>query len=147
MKILFLLPPSEGKNHGWDISEEKLSLSFTKPYDIAVNATEKDLKCIGKRYEEGIRLNKIRNYDIVILDLGLPDKPGSCFIESRNNIKPDVPILVLTGDAEAEMDIQNIMRAWDGFMPKPFDRSQLIIKIHTIVGSSINNPPEKIAAR
>lgn len=58
MKLLFLLPPSEGKTSGWSIAEEKLTYKFNKPKEIAINTTEKDLKCTGKRYEEGITLNK-----------------------------------------------------------------------------------------
>ena len=57
MKIMYLLPPSEGKNQWWILWKEELSFIFEKPYDIAVNATEKDLKCKGLRYDEGIRLN------------------------------------------------------------------------------------------
>lgn len=56
--MIFLIPPSEGKNMGWKEAKEKLSFSFIKPIDIASKATEKDLKCIWKRYEEGIELNK-----------------------------------------------------------------------------------------
>ena len=76
MKILYLLPPSERKNNhlknetssspwegeelrwGKKGTEEKLSFNFKKPINIAINASEKDLKCSGKRYEEGIELNK-----------------------------------------------------------------------------------------
>lgn len=57
-KILFLIPPSEGKNIWWEHEKEDLSSLFKKPEKIAKNATEKDLKCSGKRYEEGISLNK-----------------------------------------------------------------------------------------
>lgn len=57
MKILFLLPPSEGKNSEWNPGKEVLSYEFEKPKNIAKNATQKDLKCIGNRYEEGINLN------------------------------------------------------------------------------------------
>ena len=61
MKILFLIPPSEGKNK--DITNnttttEQLSFKFDKPLDIAYNATEKDLKCRGDRYKQGINLNQ-----------------------------------------------------------------------------------------
>jgi len=58
MKILFLLPPSEGKNTWWEYDIEKISYSFDKPCDIAINATEKDLKCTWKRYIEWVGLNK-----------------------------------------------------------------------------------------
>lgn len=57
MKIIFLIPPSEGKNLWWKRWKEKLSFLFEKPIDIAQNATQKDLKCSGKRYEQGIELN------------------------------------------------------------------------------------------
>lgn len=57
MKIIYLLPPSEGKNTWWQLEKEKLSFVFEKPLTIASQATEKDLKCTGKRYEEGITLN------------------------------------------------------------------------------------------
>lgn len=58
MKILFLLPPSEGKTASGVVGEEALSFSFDKPHAIASNVTEKDLKCTGNRYEEGVSLNK-----------------------------------------------------------------------------------------
>lgn len=58
MKILFLLPPSEGKNSEGIWAKQELSFDFDKPCEIAKNVTEKDLKCTGKRYEEGVNLNK-----------------------------------------------------------------------------------------
>ena len=64
MKTLYLIPPSEGKNaHPLTPSlvrrgDEEVSFYFEKPCEIAISATEKDLKCKGKRYEEGIELNK-----------------------------------------------------------------------------------------
>ena len=59
MKILFLLPPSEGKNIGWLWDIEKLTYNFEKPCEIALNVTEKDLKCSWVRFEEGKQLNKL----------------------------------------------------------------------------------------
>lgn len=58
MKILFLLPPSEGKNTEWTPGEEQLSYVFDKPSEIAKNVTEKDLKCTWNRFEEGLQLNR-----------------------------------------------------------------------------------------
>ncbi len=57
MKILFLLPPSEGKNNEWLYSQETLSFSFQKPFDFLQNLWEKDLKCSGKRFLEAQNLN------------------------------------------------------------------------------------------
>jgi len=57
-KILFLLPPSEGKNLWGSFKKEKTTFNFEKPCDIAVNVTQKDLKCKWTRFEEWLELNK-----------------------------------------------------------------------------------------
>jgi len=44
-KIIFLLPPSEGKKSENKFKSEKLSFNFEKPLKIAENVSEKDLKC------------------------------------------------------------------------------------------------------
>lgn len=56
--IYFLLPPSEWKNPWWVLQDTQRSFVFDLPFDIATSATEKDLKCSGKRYEEGMMFNK-----------------------------------------------------------------------------------------
>lgn len=58
--MLFLLPPSEWKKQ-WGVLEES-TIQLDLPVSIAVGATPKDLKCSGKRYEEGIELNKHINH-------------------------------------------------------------------------------------
>lgn len=58
MKILFLLPPSEWKNIENKYEKESLNFVFEKPYDISINASEKDFKCVWDRYQEWINLNK-----------------------------------------------------------------------------------------
>ena len=57
MKIL--LPPSEWKLWWW--VDGSTTITVDMPYSIAVSATEKDLKCTWKRYEEWITLNKSVN--------------------------------------------------------------------------------------
>jgi len=44
-KILFLLPPSEGKNSENKYKKEELSFRFEKPLEISASVDEKDLKC------------------------------------------------------------------------------------------------------
>ena len=57
-KTIFLIPPSEWKNPWWTYKEEKTFFKIIKPCQIAINATEKDLKCTWKRLEEANKLNK-----------------------------------------------------------------------------------------
>ncbi len=58
MKLLFLIPPSEGKKHWWNLEKELVTFPYKKPLKIAKHATPKDLKCDWKRYQEWITLNK-----------------------------------------------------------------------------------------
>jgi len=58
MKIVFLLPPSEWKNSENKYDTEELTFNLEKPFNIACNVSEKDLKCIWSRYDEWITLNK-----------------------------------------------------------------------------------------
>jgi uncharacterized protein len=58
-KIIFLLPPSEGKKSWGQLWTEKLSYFFEKPKNIVKRAIEKDLKCKGKRFEEAQKWNQI----------------------------------------------------------------------------------------
>ncbi len=57
-KILFLLPPSEGKNIYNKFSKQDLSFYFEKPLNISKNATQKDLKCSWARFQQWLDLNK-----------------------------------------------------------------------------------------
>ena len=58
-KIMFLIPPSEGKALGGTLWPEILSFHFEKPEKIVKHASEKDLKCKEKRFEEAQKLNHL----------------------------------------------------------------------------------------
>jgi cytoplasmic iron level regulating protein YaaA (DUF328/UPF0246 family) len=66
MKVIFLLPPSEGKNSENKYVKEEVSFNFEKPINIVNNVSEKDLKCSWKRFEEWLLLNKNIEYSETI---------------------------------------------------------------------------------
>lgn len=55
--ILFLLPPSEGKKTGGTPENTQTTFHFMYPFEIACEASEKDLKCSWKRYLEALKLH------------------------------------------------------------------------------------------
>lgn len=55
---LYLLPPSEGKAWGWIDASMSCFFDLPVPYEVVKNATSKDLKCTGKRYEEAMMVNQ-----------------------------------------------------------------------------------------
>ncbi len=64
--FLFLLPPSEWKKEWWIVADSLREFRFPLPVDIASLATQKDLKCVGKRYQEWISLNSNINYSLLL---------------------------------------------------------------------------------
>ncbi|MDO4713503.1 MAG: peroxide stress protein YaaA [bacterium] len=65
-QLLFLIPPSEGKARGGLAGNQHISFALERPSEIACNASEKDLKCSGKRYAEAIALNRSLDHTPVL---------------------------------------------------------------------------------
>jgi diguanylate cyclase (GGDEF)-like protein len=65
--------------------------------------------------EELLRNNTV---DVVLLDLGLPDSKGVPTVAAIRSFAPDVPIVVLTGNSEAELGIQVIREHAQDFCSK-----------------------------
>ena len=86
--------------------------------------------------EEGIDLGKIYDYDIILLDLNLPDMSGFEVLRSLRVSKVRTPILVLSGLAGIEDKVRGFGFGADGYMTKPFHKDELVARIHAIVRRS-----------
>jgi len=62
-----------------------------------------------------------RDLDLVLLDLGLPDKPGLEALTDLKQAHPDLPVVVLSGQEERETVLESIRRGAMGFIPKSSD--------------------------
>jgi two-component system cell cycle response regulator CtrA len=86
--------------------------------------------------EEGIDLGKIYDYDIILLDLNLPDMSGFEVLRSLRVSKVKTPILILSGLAGIEDKIRGLGFGADDYMTKPFHKDELVARIHAIVRRS-----------
>jgi two-component system cell cycle response regulator CtrA len=86
--------------------------------------------------EEGIDLGKIYDYDIIVLDLNLPDMSGFEVLRSLRVSKVKAPILILSGFAGIEDKIRGFGFGADDYMTKPFHKDELVARIHAIVRRS-----------
>jgi two-component system cell cycle response regulator CtrA len=86
--------------------------------------------------EEGIDLGKIYDYDIILLDLNLPDMSGFEVLRSLRVSKVKTPILILTGLAGIEDKVRGLGFGADDYMTKPFHKEELVARIHAIVRRS-----------
>jgi len=86
--------------------------------------------------EEGIDLGKLYEYDLVLLDLNLPDMSGFEVLRSLRVSKVKTPILILSGFAGIEDKVKGLGLGADDFLTKPFHQDELVARIHAIVRRS-----------
>ena len=86
--------------------------------------------------EEGIDLSKVYDYDIILLDLNLPDMSGFEVLRSLRAAKVQTPTLILSGLAGIEDKIKGLGSGADDYMTKPFHKDELMARIHAIVRRS-----------
>src|ERR1700693_5671261 len=86
--------------------------------------------------EEGVDLGRLYDYDIILLDLNLPDMSGFEVLRSLRVSKVKTPILILSGIASIEDKVKGRGFGADDYMTKPFHKGELIARIHAIVRRS-----------
>ncbi|MFI4948780.1 MAG: response regulator transcription factor CtrA [Alphaproteobacteria bacterium] len=86
--------------------------------------------------EDGLEIGKLYDYDIIILDLMLPDIDGYEVLRRLRAARVTTPILILSGLAELDHKIKGLGFGADDFLTKPFDRRELIARIQAIVRRS-----------
>ena len=86
--------------------------------------------------EEGIDLGKIYDYDIILLDLNLPDMSGFEVLRSLRISKVKTPTLILSGLGGIEDKVKGFGVGADDYMTKPFHREELVARIRAIVRRS-----------
>src|SRR5271154_2687651 len=83
--------------------------------------------------EDGLEIGKLYDYDIIVLDLMLPDLDGYEVLRRLRAARVRTPILILSGLAELDHKIKGLGFGADDFLTKPFDRRELIARIQAIV--------------
>ncbi|WP_425098347.1 response regulator transcription factor CtrA [Tropicibacter sp. S64] len=86
--------------------------------------------------EEGIDLAKLYDYDLILLDLNLPDINGHEVLRQLRVARVETPILILSGDDDTQSKIKGFGFGADDYMTKPFHRDELIARIHAIIRRS-----------
>jgi two-component system, cell cycle response regulator CtrA len=86
--------------------------------------------------EDGLEIGKLYDYDIIVLDLMLPDIDGYEVLRRLRAAKVRTPILILSGLDEADKKVKGLGFGADDYLTKPFDRSELVARIQAIVRRS-----------
>ncbi len=86
--------------------------------------------------EDGLEIGKLYDYDIIVLDLMLPDMDGYEVLRRLRASKVETPVLILSGLSEADDKVKGLGTGADDYLTKPFNKDELIARIHAIVRRS-----------
>ncbi|GAB1363300.1 response regulator transcription factor [Rhodobacter sp.] len=86
--------------------------------------------------EDGIDLAKLYDYDLILLDLNLPDISGHEVLRQLRLARVETPILILSGSDDTESKLKGFGFGADDYMTKPFHREELVARIHAIIRRS-----------
>ena len=73
------------------------------------------------------------DYDVVILDLGLPDGDGMTLLKSWRSRKMTTPVLILSARDGVDDRVQGLDAGADDYVQKPVDRKELVARIRALL--------------
>jgi two-component system cell cycle response regulator CtrA len=94
--------------------------------------------------EDGLEIGKLYNYDLIVLDLMLPDIDGYEVLRQLRASRVCTPVLILSGLAELDHKLKGLGFGADDFLTKPFDRRELLARIQAIVRRSKGHAASEI---
>jgi two-component system, cell cycle response regulator CtrA len=86
--------------------------------------------------EDGAEIGKLYDYDIILLDLNLPDISGYEVLRTLRVAKVKTPILILSGLGTIEDKVKGLGFGADDYLTKPFHKDELVARIQAIVRRS-----------
>jgi two-component system invasion response regulator UvrY len=95
---------------------------------------ERDLEVTGEAASgiEALNLVRKNKYDIMVLDISMPDKNGVDTLHDLKHIAPDLPVLVLSGYAEEQYALNLMRSGCKGYLSKDADSEEIIKAIRNI---------------
>ena len=86
--------------------------------------------------EEALELVRHYDYDIVLLDLMLPDMEGYEVVRRMRAARIDTPVLIVSGLSRPQAKVRALAMGADDFITKPFDKGELLARIQAVVRRS-----------
>ncbi|MCK1792242.1 response regulator [Pseudomonas violetae] len=85
---------------------------------------------------------KVAEFDVMVLDLGLPDEDGLKLLQQLRHSGLEIPVLILTARDSVTDRVDGLQAGADDYLLKPFDLRELAARLHTLLrrvaGRSVN---------
>ncbi|MDX1950443.1 MAG: response regulator transcription factor [Rickettsiales bacterium] len=118
-------------------------ISTAKSIELAL-ATEGIVCDIAGNGEEGLDFARMYEYDIIILDMMLPDVDGFEVLRRLRRANIKTPVMILSGLTGSDSKVKGLGIGADDYVTKPFNRGELIARIQAIVRRSKGNSTSKL---
>ena len=89
---------------------------------------------------EGCEMALVREYDLLLLDLVLPNKLGLDILSELRNAKPTVPVIILSARGEENDRVTGLKLGADDYVVKPFSVNELLARVDAVLRRSPGRP-------
>lgn len=118
-------------------------LSTAKSIELAL-AAEGIVCDIAHKGEEGLDFARLYEYDIIILDMMLPDVSGFEILRELRKANVKTPVMILSGLTGSDSKVRGLGIGADDYVTKPFNRGELIARLQAVVRRSKGNATSKL---
>lgn len=120
------------------IEDEKKQSEFIQ------RALEQDYYKVDPVYDgkEAIDRIEVRDYDLIIVDLNLPQVSGEEIVKKIRELKLKTPVLVLTANDDTNMKVANLDNGADDYLTKPFALDELLARVRALLRRDASPLPQ-----
>lgn len=115
------------------LAEDDLSLARVLSLTLRSTGAVVDQADLG---EEALELVRHYDYDVMILDLMLPDIEGYEVVKRMRAARIETPVLILSGLSRPQAKVKGLGAGADDFITKPFDKAELLARMQAVVRRS-----------
>ena len=111
------------------IEDEKKQSEFIQ------RALEQDYYKVDVSYDgkEALERIEVRDYDLVIVDLNLPNVEGTEIVKRIRELQLKTPVLVLTANDDVNSKVANLDNGADDYLTKPFALDELLARVRALL--------------
>ncbi len=111
------------------LAEDDLDMAKTVQ---AILCSENIICDISESGEEAWQIGQVYDYDVIILDLNLPDINGHELLHKFRDSSIKSPVLILSGIQEVQEKVKALGFGADDYMTKPFAKEELIVRLKAL---------------
>ena len=122
------------------VVEDDSAVSHSIALMLRTGAVTVDMTDLG---EDAIELAKYSDYDLILLDLNLPDLSGYEVLRALRVARVNTPVLILSGLAATANKVKGLAFGADDYLTKPFHKDKLLARVQAVVRRS-QGPTEAV---